>query len=292
MNFFISHASLDKDYGLLLINLLVQCGINSSKITFTSDDNYSIPNGENIFDWLKSQLKQKPHVVYLLSNNYYSSVACLNEMGAAWVIENDHTTIFLPGFSPSDEKFQDGAINPRKMGLSITNKDRITQFIEDVMQLNGLPIKPSLLNRHIDDFICEVNKITPVLNETTLDQDENLSDESMLADSFFEWLEDDILNEEELLLLAFMHDESLFALHIGANDEFDRVAIKDWERTNDLKPTLTNRYDHAVRRMLARGLLHPLKKQYSLDSTIVDLLVVKEPFVVDILESTILDHQI
>ncbi len=48
---------------------------------------------ENIFKWLKGRISEKPFVIYLLSPEYFSSVACLNEMGAAWVVENQHVAI-------------------------------------------------------------------------------------------------------------------------------------------------------------------------------------------------------
>ena len=38
----------------------------------------------------------------------------MNEMGAAWVLKNDYTTILLPGFEFNEIK---GAINPRQIGL-------------------------------------------------------------------------------------------------------------------------------------------------------------------------------
>ncbi len=37
-------------------------------------------------------------MIYHLSDNYYDSVACLNEMGAAWVVQNDYTVVGIPGF--------------------------------------------------------------------------------------------------------------------------------------------------------------------------------------------------
>src|SRR5690606_19764724 len=90
MKIFISHSSRNKNYGNALVDLLIGVGISGDKIIFTSNDAYGIPTGQNIFTWLKSEINEKPYVIYLLSPEYYSSVACLNEMGAAWIVENEH----------------------------------------------------------------------------------------------------------------------------------------------------------------------------------------------------------
>lgn len=42
-----------------------------------------LPNGEDIFDYLNKALNDEIYVLFFLSDNYYSSTVCLNEMGAA-----------------------------------------------------------------------------------------------------------------------------------------------------------------------------------------------------------------
>ena len=56
----------------------------------------------------------------MLSDNYYKSPACLNEMGAAWVLKKEYRSILLPGF---DYKEIEGAINPRKIGIKLDDDD-------------------------------------------------------------------------------------------------------------------------------------------------------------------------
>jgi|GEM_PF-5569670 len=55
MKIFISHASINKDYGTALVELLKGIGIDD--IIFTSNVAYGIPIGENIFNWLKKTNK-------------------------------------------------------------------------------------------------------------------------------------------------------------------------------------------------------------------------------------------
>ena len=59
MKIFISHSSQNKSFGQELVNLMVSLGISSDKIIFTSNVAHGIPIGNNIFDWLKSQISDK-----------------------------------------------------------------------------------------------------------------------------------------------------------------------------------------------------------------------------------------
>ena len=129
MKVFITHSSKDAEYGDLLVELLRNLGLKENEIIFTSNVAYGIPVGQNIFHWLKSQIAEKPFVIYLLSENYYKSIACLNEMGAAWMIENEHAAIFTPEFNLSSKEFQNGALDPREIGFYINHEERIHSFI-------------------------------------------------------------------------------------------------------------------------------------------------------------------
>lgn len=51
------------------------------------------------YEWLIDEFQHSDlHVVYILSKDYYSSAASLNEMGAAWEMKHKWTGILLPGF--------------------------------------------------------------------------------------------------------------------------------------------------------------------------------------------------
>lgn len=165
MKIFISHSSKNATYGQAIVDLLVAVGVNSEQIIFTSNDAFGIPTGQNIFNWLKARITEKPHVVYLLSTAYYSSIACLNEMGAAWVVENEHTMIFTPEFNTSSYEFQNGALDPREMGFKINNHDRVVEFIETLRGSFPISTKAVLVGQKIREFIEKVNSFQ-VPNET------------------------------------------------------------------------------------------------------------------------------
>lgn len=134
---FISHCSSDKNYVSKLINLLESIGLNEKHIFCSSIPGYGIPLGQDIYDYLRNQFETyNLHIIFILSQNYYKSVAGMNEMGAAWILQNSYTTILLPGF-----KFKEieGAINLRKIGLKLDSnlsdvKEKLGQLKDDLLK--------------------------------------------------------------------------------------------------------------------------------------------------------------
>lgn len=159
MKIFISHSSKNADYGSALVNLLTGVGVSHESIVFTSDTSYGIPVGENIFDWLKGQISVRPFVIFLLSREYYSSVACLNEMGAAWVVENQHAAIFTPNFDLDDANFRNGALDPREIGFYINDEDRVTEFIDSLREDFSITTNTVLLNRKREEFLEKIRSL-------------------------------------------------------------------------------------------------------------------------------------
>ncbi|WP_010237351.1 toll/interleukin-1 receptor domain-containing protein [Clostridium arbusti] len=139
---FISHASSDKEYVSKLIDLLEGIGLNEKHIICSSIAGCGIPLDQDIYDHLKLQFEtHNLHVILVLSENYYKSVACMNEMGAAWILQNRYTTILLPGFEFKEIK---GAINPRQIGLKLDNdltdvKEKLGQLKDCMLNEFGLP---------------------------------------------------------------------------------------------------------------------------------------------------------
>ena len=153
MKIFISHSSRNKFYGDKLVDLLRSVGIKENEIIFTSNTAYGIPVGQNIFNWLKSQITEKPFVIYLLSEEYYQSIACLNEMGAAWIIENKHAALFTPNFNLSSKEFQSGALDPREIGFYITDEERTLSFIQLLSEDFEISKSHIIISQSVKKFI-------------------------------------------------------------------------------------------------------------------------------------------
>ncbi|MGN4777460.1 toll/interleukin-1 receptor domain-containing protein [Bacillus cereus group sp. MYBK217-2] len=131
---FISHASKDVKYVKELVDLLNDIGVQkTSKSIFCSSlPGYDIPHGESIYEFLKNELKNNNiMVLFVLSDNYYQSAPCLNEMGAAWITSKKYTTVLTPNF-----KFEQivGAIDPTKISFKMNDPVGLDKFRDSIIQ--------------------------------------------------------------------------------------------------------------------------------------------------------------
>ncbi len=161
---FISHSSKDKVYADELVELLEYIGFDENNLFCSSTSGYDIPLGEDIYEYLKNQFNTyNLHVIFMLSENYYKSIACLNEMGAAWVLHNSYTTILLPGFTFEEIK---GAVNPNQISLKLDGdpdevKERLGQLKNNFQKTLGLKtISDVRWEKKRDDFIRAVLNIS------------------------------------------------------------------------------------------------------------------------------------
>lgn len=157
---FISHSSKDEHYVSALVELLEDIGLKGSQLFCSSIPGYGIPLDQDIYEYLKTQYKQyNLHIIFILSNNYYQSAASLNEMGAAWILHNEYTSILLPGFDFKEIK---GAINPRKVALKLDGdlsdvKEKLGQLKDSLIKEFSLePIPDSRWEKKRDDFISAI----------------------------------------------------------------------------------------------------------------------------------------
>lgn len=160
---FISHSSDDVHYVKLIVDFLEDIGLNEENLFCSSIPGYGIPLNEDIYDYLKKQFDDyNLYVIYVLSKNYYESPACLNEMGAAWVLKNKYSAFLLPNF-----KFQEiqGAISPRQMSISLDSapesvNELMTQLKNTIIKDFQLPpIPESRFMRKLSDFTSAVTAI-------------------------------------------------------------------------------------------------------------------------------------
>lgn len=125
---FISHASKDAEVVEEIIELLEAIGVESNQIFCTSFEGYGIELGENFLDAIKSELSSDSMVLFVLSNNFYSSPVCMCEMGAAWVLSKEHIPLVVPPFSYSDVK----GVLPLTQGMILTDAMKLNSFKEKI----------------------------------------------------------------------------------------------------------------------------------------------------------------
>lgn len=58
-------------------------------------------------------------MLYFLSDHYYQSIPCLNEMGASWMLSDKHYPIALNNFSMKDMK---GVISSERLAIAFNDK--------------------------------------------------------------------------------------------------------------------------------------------------------------------------
>ena len=286
MKIFISHSSANKQYGEALVELLRGVGVNEHEIIFTSNTAYGIPTGQNIFNWLKSQINEKPFVIYLLSPDYYASIACLNEMGAAWIVENEHAMLFLPNFDLHSKEFRSGAIDPREIGFFVNDEERILLFVDQLGSLFTISKSSVIITQKVRKYLQEIESFesannalktntttqrisTPKVVPMPKDYREITSDKAFphkvsinnttlkSADNSFSKFTNDILTkklkDEELLLLHYIIETGKTKLMTGWQTQNEIENIKSWEEIQELNNHLSRNYETAIRKFEMRN---------------------------------------
>ncbi|MCU5138240.1 toll/interleukin-1 receptor domain-containing protein [Bacillus cereus] len=157
---FISHASRDKEYVKELVKLLNSIGVptSSNSIFCSSLSGYDIPHGEDIYDYLKNELNNnKTMVLFVLSDNYYQSAPCLNEMGAAWITSKKCSSVLMPNF---DFNKIEGAIDPTQISFKMNDSnglDKFRDYIIDSLELKDPGYRTWQSNR--DDYLATLEKL-------------------------------------------------------------------------------------------------------------------------------------
>jgi len=111
------------------VDVLEQLGVPEADILYTSSDRHGVPGDEDILEYLKKRIGKRINVFYMLSDNYYKSVYCINEMRAAWRVQNEYTIYTFPNLH-----YEVKGLNSKK-GYNLTSaieldnlKDRITKM--------------------------------------------------------------------------------------------------------------------------------------------------------------------
>ncbi len=279
MKIFISHSSRNKFYGEKLVDLLRSVGVKENEIIFTSNTAYGIPVGQNIFNWLKSQITEKPFVIYLLSEEYYQSIACLNEMGAAWIIENKHAALFTPNFNLTSKEFLSGALDPREIGFYITDEERILSFLHLISEDFEISKSHIIISQSVKRFLTEIGNyktevIKTISNELIKKQEQPIVkietikseptktvsiNQTDLFTKFTNLIISQKLKVDELILLHYIIETGRFKLMTGWQEQNEIDNIKEWEVINEIENKLSQNYSSILKRFELRGFTEDFK---------------------------------
>lgn len=175
---FISHSSKDKEYVEEIVELIRKIGLNDSQIFCTSVPGFGIDINEPIIDTLREQFnKHDLYVLFIHSENYYSSPIALNEMGAAWALKTKATSILLPGFNYSQMK---GVFGSEKISIKLDEADArilrngLNELRNELLSFFNIDGNKAIIwENDRDKFINSINRISSIVPKA----DEPLSEE-------------------------------------------------------------------------------------------------------------------
>lgn len=158
---FISHRGTQETFITALVNLLEHCGFSNENLFCSSVPGFNIGLGEDIIETLRDKfIEHDLYVVYVLSSDYFESAYCLNEMGAAWVLQVQYDIVATRTL---DEKKIEGVISKTKTRISFKDsplqlEDRMIQLRNKLLDFAGLP-KIAEINwrRYYQAFLDQVN---------------------------------------------------------------------------------------------------------------------------------------
>lgn len=167
---FISHRSSDQEYGDAIVKFLRALGVPNNQIIYTSHPLHKIPLDANIYDFLRENIGENVFMVILWSNEYLESPACLNEMGAGWVVQCDYTNMYVPSFSfNNNPKYHECAVDTKKMGAVLNGdahcKQNMIEFKNKVINMFGLQESESTIAYCLDVFMDDLKKLQGGTNE-------------------------------------------------------------------------------------------------------------------------------
>ena len=135
-------------------------GIRNNQLIYTSHPLHKIPLDNNIYDFLRNNLNLNTFVIILWSNKYLESPACLNEMGAAWVVQSDYTNIYTPDFEFGNPKYHECAVDTRKMGAVLKSdahcKASMIELKNKITQLFNITVDEQSWTYLLDAFLDEI----------------------------------------------------------------------------------------------------------------------------------------
>lgn len=221
---FISHSSKDIKTVTEIVNLFEDLGLRKENLFCSSVPGYDIPLNEDIYEYLKNQFHEYDlHVIFVLSQNYYDSIPCLNEMGAAWVLKSNNTMILMPGFEYKEIK---GAVNPRQISIKLDAENE--ELKSKLGDLKDILIEEFDLSKIMDvrwerkrnAFIENINtdKVNDDANKLFLCEKEKIILKNMSQD----------LNGQ-LVKSVYIDGTTIYTNEIQLNKTDERRELAEWE---------------------------------------------------------------
>ncbi|MCL2284073.1 MAG: toll/interleukin-1 receptor domain-containing protein [Fibromonadales bacterium] len=254
---FISHSSKDEKYCTELKNYLIKIGVSDELIYYTSIQAFGVL--ENIKEVRKNLINARL-VIFIVSENFYNSPYCLNEMGAVWY--DGKKNIFIIGLDDiKDENDFEGFLD--KNNKLHRFEDASIDILYDIIDKNIIPLKKDVkyANQHKKELLAAIKQkidnevLCKKNNENVSSIDKNAKNETITEDnqmldeySFLETREEkEILDMtySEIFVLYYLIDQNARDIFSPCEAEEDR--IDKWKKINKkVKCDLKKCYDDGV----------------------------------------------
>lgn len=128
---FISHTEADEEFANALFNLLKGLGLEDKDIFYSSQRNTGVRVSENIVETIKIELINFNTIFFIIhSEAYYKSPICLNEMGAAWILNRKIYSFLTKHFEFSDLR---GVISKQCICFK-SGSPKSDQILDEILQ--------------------------------------------------------------------------------------------------------------------------------------------------------------
>jgi predicted transcriptional regulator len=157
---FISHADKDKTISQTFQDdiLVTALGVSPKQIFNISVDASGIKSGEDFRKVIRTELLKSKAVILLITDNYKNSEACLNEMGAAWMLPDEIPVI--PFILEPVTYDSVGFIHKPNQLLKLNQFEDLKKFVSNYKgELFTSNYNDSDLDRKINEFLEVVAKV-------------------------------------------------------------------------------------------------------------------------------------
>lgn len=249
---FISHATADRCYVKSFVELLEDLGLNEEEIICSSIPPYCIPLDGKVYEWLVDKFQNcELHVMFMLSENYYKSAACLNEMGAAWALKQKWSGILLPGFDFSDIA---GCIDSTQISIKLdddkeTLNFRLGELRKNLTEEFGLrEMTSTVWERKREDFLrkieSEICKKKEAIDETI---------ENVVLDNIVNANDKKTINMDSCVMLVYAAESSTKQILISSSLEGKTIAVDKVVFTKKNDPRNAARWMSAISELVSQG---------------------------------------
>jgi hypothetical protein len=262
---FISHSSLDSQYVEKIIDILEIIGVPSDKIFCSSFEGYGVRLGNDFLQEIQKRLNSQVLVLFVLSENFYSSVISLCEMGATWVKTSSHIPILIPPFDYKDVK----GVIPTTNGMKINEKPKYNSLKSVVEEFLELPsISSSVWERKRDNILKELRILlegttgsieqAQSTKEKILHESSNLSfyekaDEIIKRKSEEEWPNDFEMQlnyiERHKLAVQQLKNHNPIDIDLKTFDIIRKNGRQEWENDFEMQLDFEKRQVESLRRL-------------------------------------------